>query len=160
MGGGGGYAARLFLLFSFPCSADHERDWPPCKVVFSGCNQYAECEKQQQQQHHELGLVEARSINGENTHTHTRARSLRNLLVSGNECGRVFPAGVGPGSPSRDAANCLPSRFSLSVETRRRYGWLRMMVFPGARLFPSPNLVPFGRVAARERQGALSRRAW
>ncbi|CAN0346381.1 unnamed protein product, partial [Ascophyllum nodosum] len=25
-----------------------------------------------------------------------RARSLRNLLVSGNECGRVFPAGVGP----------------------------------------------------------------
>ena len=38
MGGGGGeeYAARLFLLFSFPCSADHERDWPPCKVVFFG----------------------------------------------------------------------------------------------------------------------------
>ena len=93
-------------------------------------------------------------------HTTSRARSLRNLLVSGNECGRVFPAGVGPGSPSRDAANWLPSRFSLSVETRRRYGWLRMMVFPGARLFPSPNLVPFGRVAARERQGALSRRAW
>ena len=90
----------------------------------------------------------------------SRARSLRNLLVSGNECGRVFPAGVGPGSPSRDAANWLPSRFSLSVETRRRYGWLRMMVFPGARLFPSPNLGPFGRVAARERQGALSRRAW
>ena len=29
-------AARLFLLFSFPCSADHERDWPPCKVVFFG----------------------------------------------------------------------------------------------------------------------------
>ena len=92
--------------------------------------------------------------------TTSRARSLRNLLVSGNECGRVFPAGVGPGSPSRDAANWLPSRFSLSVETRRRYGWLRMMVFPGARLFPSPNLGPFGRVAARERQGALSRRAW
>ena len=21
-------------MFSFPCSADHERDWPPCKVVF------------------------------------------------------------------------------------------------------------------------------
>ena len=34
--GGGGYAARLFLLFSFPCSADHERDWPPCEVVFFG----------------------------------------------------------------------------------------------------------------------------
>ena len=35
-GGGRGYAARLFLLFSFPCSADHERDRPPCKVVFFG----------------------------------------------------------------------------------------------------------------------------
>ena len=34
--GGGGYAARLFLVSSFPCSADHERDWPPCKVVFFG----------------------------------------------------------------------------------------------------------------------------
>ena len=31
--GGGGGAARLFF---FPCSADHERDWPPCKVVFFG----------------------------------------------------------------------------------------------------------------------------
>ena len=26
----------VFFLFSFPCSADHERDWPPCKVVFFG----------------------------------------------------------------------------------------------------------------------------
>ena len=33
-GGGGGGAARL--VFFFPCSADHERDWPPCKVVFFG----------------------------------------------------------------------------------------------------------------------------
>ena len=32
---GGGGAARLFFFF-FPCSADHERDWPPCKVVFFG----------------------------------------------------------------------------------------------------------------------------
>ena len=23
-------------MFSFLCSADHERDWPPCKVVFFG----------------------------------------------------------------------------------------------------------------------------
>ena len=52
--------------------------------------------------------------------------SLRNL-VSGYECGKVFPACVGPGSPSRDAADWLPSRCSLSVETRRRYGWLRMV---------------------------------
>ena len=26
----------LFLLYFPGCSADHERDWPPCKVVFSG----------------------------------------------------------------------------------------------------------------------------
>ena len=36
-----------------------------------------------------------------NCTTITRALSLRNL-VSGCECGRVFPAGVGPGSPSRE----------------------------------------------------------
>ena len=53
-------------------------------------------------------------------YTSSRALSLRNL-VSGYECGRVFPAGVGPGSPSRDAANWLPLRFGLSVETRRQY---------------------------------------
>ena len=67
---------------------------------------------------------------------------LRNL-VSGYECGRVFPAGVGPGSPSRDAANWLPSRLSLSVDMRRRYGWLRM-VFPDARLFQAPIWCPSG----------------
>ena len=72
-----------------------------------------------------------------------RALSLRNL-VSGYECGRVFPAGVGPGSPSRDAVNWPPSRFSLSVETRRRFGWLRMMVFPGAHLFRAPIWCPSG----------------
>ena len=68
--------------------------------------------------------------------------SLRNL-VSGYKCGRVFPAGVGPGSPSRDAANWLPSRSDLSVETRRQYGWLRM-VFSGVRLFRAPIWWPSG----------------
>ena len=33
--GGGALPDFLFLSF-FPCSADHERDWPPCKVVFFG----------------------------------------------------------------------------------------------------------------------------
>ena len=47
-GGGGGYTAKPFLLFFFPCSANHERDWLLCKVVFRVGNQYAECEKQQQ----------------------------------------------------------------------------------------------------------------
>ena len=32
--GGGGEPD--FSFSSFPCSADHERDWPPCKVVFFG----------------------------------------------------------------------------------------------------------------------------
>ncbi|CAN0337065.1 unnamed protein product, partial [Ascophyllum nodosum] len=32
---GRGRAARLSFSF-FPCSADHERDWPQCKVVFFG----------------------------------------------------------------------------------------------------------------------------
>ena len=77
------------------------------------------------------------SHHGHDTSSWFTSRALRNL-VRGYECGRVFPAGVGPDSPSReDAANWLPSRFSLSVETRRRYGWLRM-VFPGARLFRAP----------------------
>ena len=75
-------------------------------------------------------------------HTTSRALSLRNL-VSGYECGRVFPAGIGPGSPSRDAANWLPSRSDLSVETRRQYGWLRM-VFSGVRLFRAPIWWPSG----------------
>ena len=33
-GRGGGGALPDF--FFFPCSAAHERDWPPCKVVFFG----------------------------------------------------------------------------------------------------------------------------
>ena len=33
-GGGGGGGLPDFFFFFFPCSADHERDWPPCKVVF------------------------------------------------------------------------------------------------------------------------------
>ena len=45
------------------------------------------------------------------------------------------------------------------TETRRRYGWLRM-VFQGARLFRAPIWCPSGGVAARERQGTLSRRAY
>ena len=52
-GGGGGYAARRFLLFSFLCSADHERDWPPYKVAFRVGNQYAEYDKQHQEQLHQ-----------------------------------------------------------------------------------------------------------
>ena len=34
----------------------------------------------------------------------SRSLSLR-ILVLGYECGRIFPAGVGPDSPTRDTAN-------------------------------------------------------
>ena len=34
-GGGGRYAARLFILFFFPCSADHEGDWPPIQLTLN-----------------------------------------------------------------------------------------------------------------------------
>ena len=34
--GGGEGAARLSIFICISCSADHERDWPPCKVVFFG----------------------------------------------------------------------------------------------------------------------------
>ena len=73
----------------------------------------------------------------EHIYVYTRALSLRNLVR------RVFPASVGPGSPSRDAVNWLPSRFGLLVETRRRYGWLRI-VFPGVRSFRAPIWCPSG----------------
>ena len=84
-----------------------------------------------------------------------RALSLRNL-VSEYECGSVFPAGVGPGSPARDAANWLPSRFSLAVETRRRYGWLRMVfpTVPRCAPLPSSNLVPFERCGGTREAGS------
>ena len=35
-GGGGGALPDFFFLSFFLCSADRERDWPPCKVVFFG----------------------------------------------------------------------------------------------------------------------------
>ena len=43
-GRGRGCAASLFFSSSFPCSADHERGWPPCYQVssfFRVANQYA-----------------------------------------------------------------------------------------------------------------------
>ena len=55
--GGGGLRCQTFsFLFSFPCSADHERNTGMllCIVKYSNCrflglatNQYAECEKQE-----------------------------------------------------------------------------------------------------------------
>ena len=42
-----GCAAKRFILFSFPCPSDHEREWPRYKVVFRLGNQCVECKKQQ-----------------------------------------------------------------------------------------------------------------
>ena len=78
-----------------------------------------------------------------NRQTYTRAFSLRNLVLA-YECGRVFPVGV---------AKRLSSRFSRSVETRRRFVCLRMVVTTCA-----SSELQFGilrEVAARERQGAM-----
>ena len=53
----------LLILLSFRCSADHGRDWPPCKVViFRVGNQYAECENNMFFVHEEyLGAVDMTS---------------------------------------------------------------------------------------------------
>ena len=58
--------------------------------------------------------------------------------------------GVGPRSPLKDAANWFSSRLSRSAETRRRYGWLGMMVFQGARLFRTPIWCTSGGGGTRE----------
>ena len=76
------------------------------------------------------------------------ALSLRKL-ISGYGCGRVFPADVGPGPPSRNTTNWLSSRLSRSVETRRRYGWVRM-AFSCARLLRAPIWCPSGGGGTRE----------
>ena len=84
--------------------------------------------------------------------------SLRNRVLR-YERGRVFPAGIGLDSPSRDVANWMSSQFSRPAETRWwRYGWLRKVFIRCA----SPGL-QFGalrKVVVCERQGVLSRKAW
>ena len=58
----------------FPCSADHEHDWQPYPVDLYSAICYD----------HTCVLPRALSLRHDN-------------LVSGYECRRVFPAGVGPG---------------------------------------------------------------
>ena len=72
---------------------------------------------------HLLGRSQEKSVETGNMidHAYLVPLSLRNL-VSAYECGRVLPAGVGPGSPSRDADNWLPSRFSPSACQLKRGG--------------------------------------
>ena len=63
--------------------------------------------------------------------------------------GESFPAGVGPSSLSRNAANWLFSRLDQSAETRRQYGRSKMM-FLGPRLIPAPIWCTSGGGGTRE----------
>ena len=85
--GGGGRPDFLFLL-SFPCSADHGRDWPPCKVLFRVSNQYAE-KQQQQQQQDEIFRRSAVSCadSSDNVHLNPTYDASCNLASSGDSCG-------------------------------------------------------------------------
>ncbi|CAM9482873.1 unnamed protein product [Ascophyllum nodosum] len=60
-----------------------------------------------------------------------------------------------PGSPSRDAASWLSLRFSQSVETRRRYGWLKMALTRCAPL-PASVWFPSGGGGTREAGGTVA----
>ena len=85
----------------FPCSADHEQDCQPYPVDPHSaiCDDHTHvCATP-----HEAGVPDV-SVQCNGGHYtvcfSSRALSLRNLVL-GYECGRDFPAGVGPG----DAAN-------------------------------------------------------
>ena len=56
----------------------------------------------------------------------SRALSLGNLVL-GYEYGRVFPASLGPDLPSGDGITWPSTLFSRSVDTRRRFGCVRMV---------------------------------
>ena len=43
-GGEGGDLPDFLSMFSSSCLAEHQRAWPPCKIVFWVGNQYAECD--------------------------------------------------------------------------------------------------------------------
>ena len=73
----------------------------------------------------------------------SRSLSLRNLIL-GLGVWDGLSGGCSTGLTLKSDTNWLSPRSSRSVETRRRYGWLRM-VFPRCAPLPSSNLVPFGR---------------
>ena len=102
---GGGCTARLSLLFSFPCSADHERDWLPYKLVFSVGNQYAECEKQQQQAAHTFSSTETPRGDGV-------------CETEGPHCkDRMSPQRVGRYETGLRGAGCRPDVVTRSLRT-------------------------------------------
>ena len=86
----------------------------------------AECEEQRQlfDEHHRAVCILC--VSHMSIISISCALSFRNLVL-GYECGRAFPAGKGLVSPSRGAINLMFCQFRRSVETRQRYGWLRMV---------------------------------
>ena len=50
---------QTFSFSFFPCSADHERDWPPCKVVFFGLATNALNVRNNNKQQQQLGDLTA-----------------------------------------------------------------------------------------------------
>ena len=92
------------------------------------------------------------------TKLHTLYASPSENVIWGYECGRVVSAGVGPDAPSRDAANRLSSQFSRPTDTRRRYGWLRMVF--NRRTSSELQFGALREVVVREREEVLSRKAW
>ena len=73
-------------LLSFPCSADHERDRPPCKVLFRVSNQYAEKQRQQQDEIFRRSAVSC-ADSSDNVHPTPTYDAACNLASSGASCG-------------------------------------------------------------------------
>ena len=73
-GGGGGVRCQTFSFSFFPCSADHERDWPPCKVVFFGLATNA------------LNVRNNNNNNNNNIHTYYYIHTVHRYNVSGDPC--------------------------------------------------------------------------
>ena len=119
--GGGGVRCQTFSFSFFPCSADHERDWPPCKVVFFGLatnalnvrnnnnnNNYLVLGKKQVHKYvHLPKIVDKVPINGEST---GRGRRLSIVRIESEWAERFFAAPLIQGF-----ASPLPPRTSQSA---------------------------------------------
>ena len=117
-GGGGGALPDFFFFFFFPCSADHKRDWPPCKVVFFRVgNQCAECEKQQQQHTyiHTGGTSNASQATAGGT---SSGRSSLTTSTGGTSNAPQLTAGGASSGRKRAVSPRLPGRKRTTSSTR------------------------------------------
>ena len=120
----------------FSCSADHEQDWQPYPV-----DPYYAVYDDRTVIYISAFCISI-SVESSACKIMSSAIPLRKLIL-GYECERVFTAGVGLDLPASDVTSCLSLPFSQLVETRQRFGWLRI----NSRGAPNPylSLVPFGR---------------